>query len=126
MEKFTFKKLLDDMNFSVFLLAALGSLLALWLNSNYISLEVYERDRDILVLKMDSLEKEITNLKYITDKNSQEVEKLVDLIEKVELLMSKLITSDGNIITSDKMQELDRELLLIRKDVEYIKRELKL
>ena len=83
MEKFTFKKLLDDMNFSVFLLAALGSLLALWLNSNYISLEVYERDRDILVLKMDSLEKEITNLKYITDKNSQEVEKLVDLIEKI-------------------------------------------
>ena len=126
MEGLTFKKLLDDINFSVFLLALLGSLAALWLNSNYITNEVYERDKDILLLKMENLEREIASLSYMTEKNSKEVESLVSLIEKVENLMSKLITSDGNIIMSEKMQELDKELSLLRKDIEFIKKELKL
>ena len=43
---------LENLNFATFVLAGLGAFAALWLNSKYVSNEVYERDQKILVLKI--------------------------------------------------------------------------
>ena len=46
----------DGLNFSTFILAALGALAALWLNTQYVSQEVYAKDQEIIRLKIESLE----------------------------------------------------------------------
>ena len=47
----SFRSFLENINFATFFLAALGALSALWLNSNYVSQEVYIKDQQIISLK---------------------------------------------------------------------------
>ena len=76
----------DNLNFSTFLLAALGALAALWLNTQYVSQEVYEKDQEIISLKIESLETETQALRFMAQANQTEIRELLPLVEKIETL----------------------------------------
>lgn len=106
--------------------AVIAATVALWLNSNYVSTEIYEKDREIIMLKIDNLEAETQALKWAVTTIQADTAKILPLIERMENLISKLITNDGQIVITKNMVELEREITSIKKDIEYIKNELKL
>ena len=118
--------LFDDFKLAPFMLAIIAATVALWLNSNYVSTEIYEKDREIIMLKIDNLEAETQALKWAVTTIQADTAKILPLIERMENLISKLITSDGQIVITKNMVELEREITSIKKDIEYIKDELKL
>jgi len=112
---------LDNLNFATFLLAGLGALAALWLNSNYVSNEVYERDQEIILLKIESLESETQTLRFMAQSNQSEIKEILPLVSKIEKLISNMITPNGDIIITDSMKEMEVDIAEIKKDIEYMK-----
>lgn len=115
------KNALDNLNFATFILATLGALAALWFNNKYVSQEVYNKDKEIIVLKLDNLETETQALRFMISQNQTEISKLLPLIEKLETLISNVITQDGNIIMQENMIALEKRIAEIQTDIEYIK-----
>jgi flagellar basal body-associated protein FliL len=112
---------LDNLNFATFLLAGLGALAALWLNSNYVSQEVYERDQEIILLKIESLESETQTLRFMAQSNQTEIKEILPLVEKIETLVSNFITPNGDVIITESMKEMEVDIAEIKKDIEYMK-----
>ena len=115
------KSFLDGFNFSTFIIALAGATAALWLNSQYIDRKTYAKDREILLLKVDNLEKETESIRFLVGKNQDELSELTTVIIKIERLTSKLITDDGDIISSREMKQLEIDIAEIKKDIGYIK-----
>ena len=116
-----FRSALDNLNFATFLLAALGALAALWLNSNYVSQEVYVKDQEIIRLKIESLETETQTLRFMALANQTEIRELLPLVEKIETLVSNFITPNGEVIITESMKEMEVDIAEIKKDIEYMK-----
>lgn len=116
-----FRSALDNINFATFLLAALGALAALWLNSNYVSQEVYIKDQEIIRLKIESLETETQTLRFMALANQTEIRELLPLVEKIETLVSNFITPSGDVIITESMKEMEVDIAEIKKDIEYMK-----
>jgi hypothetical protein len=116
-----FRSALDNLNFATFLLAALGALAALWLNSNYVSQEVYIKDQEIIRLKIESLETETQTLRFMALANQTEIRELLPLVEKIETLISNFITPNGDVIITESMKEMEVDIAEIKKDIEYMK-----
>ena len=116
-----FRSALDNINFATFLLAALGALAALWLNSNYVSQEVYVKDQEIIRLKIESLETETQTLRFMALANQTEIRELLPLVEKIETLVSNFITPNGDVIITESMKEMEVDIAEIKKDIEYMK-----
>ena len=116
-----FRSALDNLNFATFLLAALGALAALWLNSNYVSQEVYIKDQEIIRLKIESLETETQTLRFMALANQTEIRELLPLVEKIETLISNFITPNGDVIITESMEEMEVDIAEIKKDIEYMK-----
>jgi len=116
-----FRSILENINFASFFLAAVGALAALWLNSNYVSQEVYEKDQQIISLKIESLETEAQALRFMAQSNQTEIRELLPLVEKIETLVSNFITPNGDVIITDSMQEMEVDIAEIKKDIEYMK-----
>ena len=116
-----FRSALDNLNFATFLLAALGALAALWLNSNYVSQEVYVKDQEIIRLKIESLETETQTLRFMALANQTEIRELLPLVEKIETLVSNFITPSGDVIITESMKEMEVDIAEIKKDIEYMK-----
>jgi len=112
---------LDNLNFATFLLAALGALAALWLNSKYVSYEVYQKDKEIIYLKIESLESETQALKFMALSNQTEIREILPLVSKIEKLISNMITPNGDVIITESMQEMEVDIAEIKKDIEYMK-----
>ena len=111
----------DNLNFSTFLLAALGALAALWLNTQYVSQEVYQKDQEIISLKIESLETETQALRFMAQANQNDIRELLPLVEKIETLISNLITPKGDIILTESMKEMEVDIAEIKKDIQYMK-----
>ena len=111
----------DGLNFSTFLLAALGALAALWLNTQYVSQEVYAKDQEIIQLKLESLETETQALRFMAQSNQTEIRELLPLVEKIETLISNFITQSGDIILTESMKEMEVDIAEIKKDIQYMK-----
>ena len=111
----------DGLNFSTFLLAALGALAALWLNTQYVSQEVYAKDQEIIQLKLESLETETQALRFMAQSNQTEIRELLPLVEKIETLISNFITPSGEIILTESMKEMEVDIAEIKKDIQYMK-----
>ena len=111
----------DGLNFSTFLLAALGALAALWLNTQYVSQEVYTKDQEIIRLKIESLETETQALRFMAQSNQTEIRELLPLVEKIETLVSNFITPSGDVILTDSMKEMEVDIAEIKKDIQYMK-----
>tara|TARA_A100000172_G_C3042714_1_gene111154 strand:- start:1016 stop:1411 length:396 start_codon:yes stop_codon:yes gene_type:complete len=111
----------DNLNFSTFLLAALGALAALWLNTQYVSQEVYAKDQEIIRLKIESLETETQALRFMAQSNQTEIRELLPLVEKIETLVSNFITPSGDVILTDSMKEMEVDIAEIKKDIQYMK-----
>ena len=111
----------DGLNFSTFLLAALGALAALWLNTQYVSQEVYAKDQEIIRLKIESLETETQALRFMAQSNQTEIRELLPLVEKIETLISNFITPSGDIILTESMKEMEVDIAEIKKDIQYMK-----
>ena len=111
----------DGLNFSTFLLAALGALAALWLNTQYVSQEVYAKDQEIIQLKLESLETETQALRFMAQSNQTEIRELLPLVEKIETLISNFITPSGDIILTESMKEMEVDIAEIKKDIQYMK-----
>ena len=118
--------IMNDFKIAPFIAALVAASVALWLNSNYVSTEIYNRDQEIILLKIDNLETETQALKWAVANIQTDTGKIIPLIERMENLISKLITSDGQIVITQNMVELEREITSIKKDIEYIKDQLKL
>lgn len=116
------KNALDNFNFATVLLAALGATAALWLNNQYVSAEVYAKDKELIILKIESLEKEAQTLRYMVGQNRSDIDTIEPLILKLEILLSNFITDDGKIITQENIIELEKSIAEIKRDIEYIKR----
>ena len=116
-----FRSILENINFASFFLAAVGALAALWLNSNYVSQEVYEKDQQIIQLKIESLETETQALRFMAQSNQTEIRELLPLVEKIETLISNFITPNGDVIITESMQEMEVDIAEIKKDIEYMK-----
>ena len=116
-----FRSALDNLNFATFLLAALGALAALWLNSNYVSQEVYVKNQEIIRLKIESLETETQTLRFMALANQTEIRELLPLVEKIETLVSNFITPSGDVIITESMKEMEVDIAEIKKDIEYMK-----
>lgn len=115
------RKSLDNFNFATFLLASLGALAALWLNSNYVSQEVYEKDKEIIFLKLLNLETETQALRFMALSNQSDIKELLPLVEKLENLVSNFITPDGKVLLTENMQKMELDIAEIKKDIEYMK-----
>ena len=111
----------DGLNFSTFILAALGALAALWLNTQYVSQEVYAKDQEIIRLKIESLETETQALRFMAQSNQTEIRELLPLVEKIETLVSNFITPSGDVILTDSMKEMEVDIAEIKKDIQYMK-----
>jgi len=117
-----FKNALDNFNFATVLLAALGATTALWLNNQYVSNEVYVKDKELIILKIESLEKEAQTLRFMIGQNRNDIDTIEPLILKLEILLSNFITDDGKIITQQNIIELEKSIAEIKRDIEYIKK----
>lgn len=115
----------NDFKVAPFVAAFIAASAALWLNSNYVSTEIYQKDQEIILLKISNLEMETQSLKWTVANLKTDATKIIPLIERMENLVSKLITSDGQIVITQNMVELEREITSIKKDIEYIKAELR-
>lgn len=115
------RKSLDNFNFATFLLASLGALAALWLNSNYVSQEVYEKDKEIIFLKLTNLEIETQALRFMAQSNQSDIKELLPLVEKIENLVSNFITPDGKVLLTENMQKMELDIAEIKKDIEYMR-----
>lgn len=121
-KRFSFiQSALDNFNFATFLLAGLGALAALWLNNNYVSQEVYEKDKEIIFLKISNLETETQALRFMAQSNQNDIKKLLPLVEKIEDLVSNFITPDGKVLLTENMQKMELDIAEIKKDIEYMK-----
>lgn len=116
-----FRSILENINFASFFLAAVGALAALWLNSNYVSQEVYEKDQQIIFLRIESLETETQALRFMAQSNQTEIRELLPLVEKIETLVSNFITPNGDVIITESMKEMEVDIAEIKKDIEYMK-----
>ena len=112
---------IDNINFGTFLLAALGALAALWLNTQYVSQEVYAKDQEIIRLKIESLETETQALRFMAQSNQTEIRELLPLVEKIETLISNFITPNGDVILTESMKEMEVDIAEIKKDIQYMK-----
>ncbi len=119
-------ELFGDFKVAPFIAALAAATIALWLNSNYVSTEIYEKDREIIMLKIDSLETETQALKWAITSIQGDTAKILPLIERMEDLISKLITNDGQIVITKNMVELEREITSIKKDIEFIREQMQL
>lgn len=115
------KNFIQGINFSTFIIALAGATAALWLNSQYVDRHTYVKDREILLLKVDNLEKETESIRFLLGRNQDELSELTTVIIKIERLTSKLITDDGEIISSREMKQLEIDIAEIKKDIGYIK-----
>ena len=116
-----FRSILENINFASFFLAAVGALAALWLNSNYVSQEVYEKDQEIVFLRLEGLETETQALRFMAQSNQTEIRELLPLVEKIETLVSNFITPNGDVIITESMKEMEVDIAEIKKDIEYMK-----
>ena len=112
---------IENLNFATFILAGLAALVALWLNSQYVSQEVYKKDQEIIALKLEGLETETQALRFMAQSNQTEIRELLPLISKIENLIANFITPDGNIIITESMKEMEVDIAEIKKDIEYMK-----
>jgi len=119
-------ELFGDFKVAPFIAALVAATIALWLNSNYVSTEIYEKDREIIMLKIGGLETETQALKWAVTSIQGDTAKILPLIERMEDLISKLITNDGQIVITKNMVELEREITSIKKDIEFIKEQMQL
>ena len=119
-------ELFGDFKIAPFIAALAAATIALWLNSNYVSTEIYERDREIIMLKIDGLETETQALKWAVTNIQGDTAKILPLIERMEDLISKLITNDGQIVITKNMVELEREITSIKKDIEFLRSQMQL
>tara|TARA_R110001606_G_scaffold3197_1_gene13846 strand:- start:1017 stop:1406 length:390 start_codon:yes stop_codon:yes gene_type:complete len=119
-------ELFDDFKIAPFIAALTAATIALWLNSNYVSTEIYERDREIIMLKIDGLETETQALRWAVTNIQGDTAKILPLIERMEDLISKLITNDGQIVITKNMVELEREITSIKKDIEFLRSQMQL
>ena len=119
-------ELFGDFKVAPFIAALAAATIALWLNSNYVSTEIYEKDREIIMLKIGGLETETQALKWAVTNIQGDTAKILPLIERMEDLISKLITNDGQIVITKNMVELEREITSIQKDIEFIKEQMQL
>ena len=117
-----FKNALDNFNFATVLLAVLGAAAALWLNNQYVSTEVYAKDRELIMLKIENLDSEAQTLRYMISQNRNDIDNIEPLILKLEILLSNFITGDGKIITQQNIIELEKSIAEIKRDIEYIKK----
>ena len=116
-----FRSFLENINFATFFLAAMGALGALWLNSNYVTQEVYSKDQEIVLLKIGNLETEMLALRFMAQTNQSEIRELLPLVDKIENLISNMITSNGEVIITESMKEMEVDIAEIKKDIEYMK-----
>lgn len=112
---------IENLNLATFVIAGLAALVALWLNSQYVTQEVYQKDQEIIALKLESLETETQALRFMAQSNQTEIRDLLPLISKIENLVANFITPDGNIIITESMKEMEVDIAEIKKDIEYMK-----
>jgi len=115
---------LENFNFATLLLAGAGAFAALWLNNQYVSKEVYDRDKEIILLKIESLETETEAIRYMAMTNSEDIKQILPVLNKVDDLISNLITPSGEVILTENMQQLEVDIAIIKKDIEYMKNRL--
>ena len=115
---------LENFNFATLLLAGAGAFAALWLNNQYVSKEVYDRDRQIILLKIESLETETEAIRYMAMTNSEDIKQILPVLNKIDELISNLITPSGEVILTENMQQLEVDIAIIKKDIEYMKNKL--
>lgn len=115
------KEFLDGFNISTFIIAMAAATAALWLNSQYVDRTTYTKDKEIFLLRVDALERETESIRYIVDNSQDKTSELTAVIIKIERLISKLITDDGDIILSREMKQLEVDIAEIKKDISYIR-----
>ena len=106
------------------LLAGLGAFAALWLNNQYVTKEVYDRDIEIILLKIDNLETQTEAIRYMAMSNTEDIKQVLPIVNKIEDLLSNLITPTGEIILTENMKKLEVDIAIIKKDIEYMKNRL--
>jgi hypothetical protein len=115
---------LENFNFATLLLAGLGAFAALWLNNQYVTKEVYDRDIEIILLKIDNLETQTEAIRYMAMSNTEDIKQVLPIVNKIEDLLSNLITPTGEIILTENMKKLEVDIAIIKKDIEYMKNRL--
>ena len=114
----------ENFNFATLLLAGLGAFAALWLNNQYVTKEVYDRDIEIILLKIDNLETQTEAIRYMAMSNIEDIKQVLPIVNKIEDLLSNLITPTGEIILTENMKKLEVDIAIIKKDIEYMKNRL--
>jgi hypothetical protein len=81
-----------------------------WLNSNYVKQNEF---------------KELTNRIVVVESKTNNLERqmgdIVPVLKNIEKRLSNIITEDGKIIYDNKIINMERDIGLIQKDIEYIK-----
>jgi hypothetical protein len=117
----TIKTFIANFQYSTLLIAMFSSCGALWLNSQYVAKAAYEKDRQILILRVDNLEMETKSIRFLLNDSQQNITELTIVLSKIERLISKLISDDGDIILTREMKQLEIDIAEIKKDISYIR-----
>ena len=117
----TIKAFIANFQYSTLIIAMISSSAALWLNSQYVAKAAYEKDRQILILRVSNLEIETKSIRFLLRDNQQNVSELAVVLNKIERLISKLISDDGDIILTREMRQLEIDIAEIKKDISYIR-----
>ena len=86
--------------------------------------EVYNKDKEILLLKIESLETETQAIRYMAMTNSEDIKQILPVLNKIDQLIANLITPSGEVILTENMQQLEVDIAIIKKDIEYMKNRL--
>ena len=73
------------------------------------------------MLRVDNLEMETKSIRFLLNDSQQNISELTIVLSKIERLISKLISDDGDIILTREMKQLEIDIAEIKKDISYIR-----
>lgn len=56
--------------------------------------------------------------------NSEDIKQILPVLNKIDQLIANLITPSGEVILTENMQQLEVDIAIIKKDIEYMKNRL--
>ena len=116
-KSFTISEVFNALNLLKFVLAILISLSVIWLNSRYASQDQLNDIKDKILLIND-------RVSIIEQKNIQTEKinlELVSTIKSIERRLGYLVTEDGRVLYDVKIINMERDISLMQKDIQYLR-----
>lgn len=93
---------------------AVVSFVVVWLNSSYVSIQ-----------KHSALEQRVFVLEQRTTSADKQLDSVMVMLKNIDLRISSLITPAGTVIYTDKIMKMETDIESMKKDIMYIRENVK-